>query len=493
MTPPKMILLGLDGATFQVLDPLIATGKLPNFNRLKTEGCWSEISSNIHPITPSAWASICTGLNPGKHGVFDFRKLDRENYRLDFVNGNSRKGETLWWVLSKKKKKVGIVNVPLTYPPEPVNGFMVSGMDTPFPTTHYTYPAGFSKEIEKAIGPYQIDLDGSCSSLEDYLAQVEAMFQKRIRFFEYLVTSHHELDLLFFVFVILDRFQHVLWKYLDPSQAAHALPEAAGYRKKVEQACCQIDELIGRYYFSNANLTSLMVVSDHGFGPLMKDVYLNRWLESIGLLVFKKSDFRGGIAFLENIDWSRTQAYSYGFFGQINLNLKGREAQGIVKKGREEKRLRAYIKEKAMEFIDPATQQRVVTGFFFNEELYKGAHAVLGPDIVLILKDYAYITRDGYESFTGDLFGEPMKYHDKAVPHSGNHRREGVFVFHRKDVLLKNTKLENTCLNDIFPTVLDFFDVKLPHHLDGRSLIPEIQGAPRVSFLKKVFSRLVRC
>ncbi|MDD5085429.1 MAG: alkaline phosphatase family protein [Candidatus Omnitrophica bacterium] len=472
----RIIILGLDGATFKVIDPMIERGLLPNFKRLKGEGIWGNLRSNIHPITPSAWASIYTGLNPGKHGIYDFRRLNRSDYSLNFVNGSARRGKPIWQVLSECGKKVGVVNIPLTYPPEKVNGFMVSGMDAPGNDCRYTYPEGFAGEIKSSIGDYAIDVNGSCSSCEDYLTQVEDMFAKRVKLFRYVMETKKDLDFLFFVFVETDRLQHVLWKYIDPENPAYLLPEAAGYRRKIEDIYRRVDELIGSYYFSNPKDTALMIVSDHGFGPLKKDIYLNKWFEQIGLLKFKDKNFGGGgISFLENIDWSKTKAYSYGFFGNININLRGREAGGIVKAGREEKKIKELITKKATQLIDPETGKKVVDKVYLKEELYSGDFTALAPDMLFIVDNYSYTSRDGYESFTDNIFEEPMKHHKHAVPHSGNHRIEGVFMMHFDGCRTSCPRKITLC--DVFPTVLELHDLNLNVDCDGHSII----GRERIS------------
>lgn len=465
----KIVVIGLDGATFKVIDPMIERGILPNFKRLKAEGIWGDLRSNIHPITPSAWASICTGLNPGKHGIYDFRRINRNDYSLKFVNGSARRGRPIWQTLSERGKKVGVVNIPLTYPPEKVNGFMVSGMDSPGDDCSYTYPEEFAGEIKSSIGDYAIDVNGKCSSREDYLSQVEDMFTKRLKLFRYIMETKKDLDFLFFVFVETDRLQHVLWKYIDPENPAYLLAEAAGYRRKIEDVYRRVDELIGLYYFSDPKDSALMIVSDHGFGPLKKDIYLNKWLEQIGLLKFKDKNLRtGGISFLENIDWKKTKAYSYGFFGNINVNLKGREGQGIVRPGKEEAEIKELIRKKALELADPETRSKVVDKIYFKEELYRGDFTVLAPDILLVVENYSYTSRDGYESFTDCIFDEPMKHHEHAVPHSGIHRLEGVFMLHSGDC--GHSCAENAALCDIFPTILKLYNLKSDPDCDGRPI-----------------------
>lgn len=465
----KVILLGIDGATFKIIDPLIERGLLPNFQRMKCEGMYADLISNIHPITPSAWASISTGLNPGRHGVYDFRRLNRKDYSLNFVNGDSRRGQAIWEILTKAGKKVCIVNVPLTYPPRAVNGIMISGMDAPPNAEVFTYPRGFSEELKKNIPDYIIDLDGQADTLDKYLAQTVQMFDARIKLFGYLLETKKEMDFLYFVFVEADRLQHVLWKYIDPNCNAYNSEKAPGYRNLVEKVYKRIDDLIGEYYFSKPANQILAIVSDHGFGVLEKDIYLNKWLEEIGLLKFKNQSHFQGISFLENIDWDHTYAYSYGFFGNININLKNREGSGIVIRGKHEQEIKKRIITEVEKLRDSETGEKVVDKVFHRKELYHGPYMFISPDIILIMKEYAYTSRDGYESFTGRIFEEPMKYHKGCVPHSGIHRLEGIFMLHGENVL--SCHIPKMVLCDVMPTILDLLDLKEKVDCDGRGAL----------------------
>lgn len=462
----KVVLLGLDGATFRLIDPMIAEGLLPNFARFRQEGACGPLRSNIHPITPSAWASISTGLNPGKHGIFDFRMLERKDYHLRFVTGKDRKGEAIWTVLNEHGLKTGVVNVPLTYPPEAVDGFMVSGMDAPDGETGWTYPEAFSAEIRKVVKDYRIDLNVLSVDLDDYVAQVESLLDNRIRLFRYLMEQKKDLEFLFFVFVETDRLQHVLWKYADPDGAGYHDPRAESYRKVLQRCYQRIDALLGEYATKESEDTAWIIVSDHGFGLLEKDVYLNQWLHEIGLLSFKNDSARENIAFLENIDWTKTRAYSYGFFGNININMKGREGRGIVDP-KEASRIEEMIRREALSLKDPGTGKSVVTCFFHKEELYQGKWIERAPDLLLIFKDYAYATRDGYESMTSEIFAEPMKYHTGTVPHSGIHRLEGIFMAYVPGERASLYSKRTITLCDIFPTVLKLFGIELPLDIDG--------------------------
>ena len=151
MTPPKLIILGLDSATWDLLGPWIDAGRLPHFAKIRSQGCNGHLKSIFPPITPGAWTSFLTGSNPGKHGIFNFTESKPGAYDIGFVVGGMRKVPTLWRLLSDAGMSVGTVNIPFTYPPEELNGYQISGADTPSERCDFVYPPELRKELETKI------------------------------------------------------------------------------------------------------------------------------------------------------------------------------------------------------------------------------------------------------------------------------------------------------------------------------------------------------
>jgi predicted AlkP superfamily phosphohydrolase/phosphomutase len=145
----RVLIVGLDGATFDLMLPWIEEGCLPNLARILRSGSKSPLESTIPPITPCAWSSFMTGKNPGKHGLFDFIEPHGE-HGFRFTNASFRDGETLWGCLSRHGRRVGVVNVPMTFPPEPVNGFLISGLDTPHELSPFMYPVEIRSDLKQA-------------------------------------------------------------------------------------------------------------------------------------------------------------------------------------------------------------------------------------------------------------------------------------------------------------------------------------------------------
>jgi predicted AlkP superfamily phosphohydrolase/phosphomutase len=468
MSRKRVILIGIDGASFKIIDPLIEKGELPAFALLKKEAMWGVLRSNVHPITPSAWASVATGLNPGRHGIFDFRRRRPESYEMRIVDARDRAGQTFWGVLSRLGKRVMVANVPLTYPPEAVNGVLISGMDTPHKDYQYTYPVRLNEEWGGRLDDYIIDVEKEYADEAEYVQAINDMLEGRIRLFSYIMEESNDTDFIFLVFVETDRLQHVFWKYADNAAGLSQDANAAKYRSVISDCYRKIDRFIGTYCMNECD--TLALVSDHGFGPLHKDVYLNAWLAKEGFLSFQKRAVpNNSINFLDNINWSKTKAYSCGFFGSIYLNKFGREPLGIVRGEREEKDVLGRISRQLKALKDPDDGKAVVDEVYYQGQLYKGDFTHLAPDLLVKMRDYSYVTRDGYESMDSRIFNTPMAYHPSKVKHSGIHRLEGIFLM-RGEGVPAGMQLKEAALCDVFPTLLSRFGYAADW-TDGRNLL----------------------
>ena len=214
----KVIVVGLDGATFTILQPLIDEGLLPNLKYIIENGIWGELESTIPPYTATAFSSFITGKNPGKHGVFDFLVKDKNTSRKRTVSSTSIKSIKLWDIISLANKTVGIINFPISYPPEKVNGFMISGFLSPKNAENYSYPENLYNEIREKIGDYIIDVETpdiqNLSEEEIYklLRQLYYATLRRKQILLYLM-KRYECDFLFVLFRSPDKIQHLFWKY----------------------------------------------------------------------------------------------------------------------------------------------------------------------------------------------------------------------------------------------------------------------------------------
>jgi predicted AlkP superfamily phosphohydrolase/phosphomutase len=154
----KVFAIGVDGGTLELVRPWAQAGKLPTFARMMAQGAVGELESTIPPITGPAWASFMTGKNPGGHGVGDWMRRVDGGYRLTPVNATEIKSRLFWDLLGQAGKRVGIINVPVTYPPRPLNGFLISGLLTPRGSQDFTYPPALAQELQQELGSYQAHL-----------------------------------------------------------------------------------------------------------------------------------------------------------------------------------------------------------------------------------------------------------------------------------------------------------------------------------------------
>ncbi len=463
----KVVLLGLDGATFTLLDPLLQAGRLPNLARLAHDGVRGPLRSTIHPLTPAAWTSAVTGLNPGKHGIYDFRRSRPGSYALELVNARQRAGQPLWRILNEQGRRAGIFNVPMTYPPDPINGFMISGMDAPGVESDFVYPSALRASLLQAAPAYQIDLDEATPDEDVLLERVQALNAAQIRAADFLVEQYGDLDFLMAVFVATDRLYHTFWRYLDPAQPTGSGERAASVRSVHEQILSDMDAALGRLRQWAGDDGTVVVISDHGFGPLEKDVYMNRFLLDAGFMHMRRGEATGSLA--DTVDWQRTRAYSFGFFGNIALNLRGREPLGCVEPGREAADVKRALIAALTDLRDPASGERMVDHVYRAEDLYSGQHVADAPDLLVVMRDYAYMTRDGYEGVRDRLVGPPMSLSKERLVHTGNHRLDGVLLMAGPGVRAGG-EVSGATLLDIAPTVLYALGLPAPATMDGRVL-----------------------
>ncbi len=302
MSSEKVFVLGLDGASPVVIDSLIALGRLPAFGQLKGEGVAGKLRTTIPPITGSAWSSFMTGKNPGKHGIFDFIHRKEGTYELAPINARLREGQSFWSRAGRAGKKVCILNVPVTYPPEEVNGIMVTGMLTPSGKIDYTFPPSLVKELDRVTQGYRIHITESYSQggEERFLRHLEEMTEMRKKAMEYLFGLE-DWDIFIVVFEGVDIIQHELWHCSDrthfrhdPSQEKY-LDVIASYYEKMDAILGQV---MGHWIGPEWNL---IVMSDHGAGPLHNLLYVNNFLMGKGFLHLKK----GALTTIRNLLFRR--------------------------------------------------------------------------------------------------------------------------------------------------------------------------------------------
>lgn len=514
----KVFVLGLDGATFDLIKPWVERMELPNFARLMKQGCHGKLESVLPPLTTPAWASFATGKNPGKHGIFDFAKRKPGSYDIEWNTSLSRKGKSLWNIVSSHGGRVVVVNIPNNYPLERVNGNMVAWMDAPGQTAGYTYPPELAKEIERNVGDYIITiLDWKENEdLARFRSNLRRMINKRAELTFYLMENK-PWDFFTVLFSATDIAQHCFWSFMDPSHPLHNRNDAEEFGDTILETYRHIDQILGELRDRLPDDTTLILMSDHGAGPLRSVVNLNKWLEENGWLTFAnstnlgaskrvhslsqsfarsvlsktlsllkrhlstntrsrlKSLFPGvrdkieGVMFSSLIDWERTMAYSLGSYGNIHINLSNREPEGVVGGGAEYEMLRDAISSSLMKLVDPVTGQKVVKRVFRREEIYSGPCVSQAADLLVQWDDAGYHSVQRFGKQEDAVFSDQLHFHLTNIRFTGHHRMDGIFAATGMGVK-ESSVIDGARIIDIAPTVLHLLGLPVPKDMDGRVL-----------------------
>ena len=503
--PKKVLVIGLDGATFDLLRPWMDEGHLPNLKRLMDTGAAGDLQSTFPPLTAAAWVSFATGVNPGKHGLFDFVFPRNGSYEVLVANPHLRSAEPMWSIASRYGKKVAIISVPMTYPPEPVNGVMLSCFMTPGPGSDFSYPPELKAELASQGLQFETSISEKHRSgdVGKFLDEVALSTKHRVDTVLHLMRTQ-PWDLFTFVFQSTDLLQHELWRLIDPTHPRHSAAEAAQYLDGWKRHYDLLDTYLGEMVAEAGPDTNVIVMSDHGFGRVTHLFYINNWLLAQGYLVrkrgpwaaFKQWTYRLGwtpmsvfklltwlhLAWLrqgfrfgqkygpakkiffsfDDIDWSRTRAFSFGNFGQVYLNVRGRQQHGIVAPGAEYDKLCAEISSRLLAYIDPLTGKPFIERVIRKDEIYAGQHFDDAPDLIALSRNLEYVsfgtTDFGSNHVTGQIFGM-----------TGYHRMNGIFIMNGPDVK-SAARIDGAAIVDLAPTILHMLGLPVPASMDGRVL-----------------------
>jgi predicted AlkP superfamily phosphohydrolase/phosphomutase len=524
---PKVVIIGLDAATWTLIRPWIAEGGMPNLAKLMRAGVSGSLQSVLPPITPPAWTSFMTGKNPGKHGVFHFVETERSGYEMNYANGASRRSPTIWKLLNTAGFSVGTMNIPFTYPPETLNGFQISGLDTPTANSPFVYPPSLKRELVDHFGKIYHDVRFlGFMSTDRRRAQVLAEMEKIDRQWAAIalyLLEHHPQDVMMFVFMSIDTVQHYFWQYMDRSHFLYDSKAKSLFGNAVRQVYERLDAVTGELITRLPADTSVLVVSDHGGGPVVdRTLFLNRYLHQIGLLHYQSKNgkddlrrkfgvqriaskiLRGGFSVLRKslssrqktilselfpslrkraelaytsfqlIDWSRTKAYCSEVLASppsIWINLKGVKSRGIVEPA-EYGALTDFIVKKLGDLKDPRTGKSIIARVYRRDEIFHGPFSKEAADLILDWwsEDSLFST---LPSFKKDKDKPPVIIREHRPSDDsewgGTHRRDGI-VIGRGPMLQTAIQIENAQLIDIAPTLLYLLGVPVPEDMDGKVL-----------------------
>ncbi len=536
----KLIFLGFDGLDPKITERMMSEGKLPHFSRLKNQGGYRRLRTTYPALSPVAWSTFATGVNPAKHNIYDFLSRDLRTYAPELSSARvtrkavemRRKSETFWKILGRNLVSSTILRVPITFPPEEFNGRLLSAMCTPdlrgtqgtfskfpgdageltgpegecipfrvsagvleiqgqrlplgageySPWVRLKFPSarGIARFLQTQNGvyvtPVQIDpeapalpishpryyatylakLLGSFSTLgmaEDTWALNEAAIDQAA-FLDQAALIQKEREAMFFS--ALERTRHgVVACVFDASDRVQHM--CFNDAPVIEALYRDMDRILGQTLPYVDTDTAIFVLSDHGFCAFRRGVNLNAWLLREGYLTL---DGEPG-DYLAGIDWARTRAYTFGL-GGVYLNLRGREAQGIVAPEQADT-LRRELAERLSGLCDDGAV--AIARAYLSTDLYRGPYLGAAPDLIV---GYADGYRASWDAAVGKVTDEVFVNNTKAW--CGDHCVDPHLV---PGVLFSNRPLhaQDPGIEDMAPTALRLFGIQPPAWMEGSSVV----------------------
>jgi len=467
MQSVDLLILGLDGASFRTLDTWMSEGWMPSLRTLAASGTRAVLRSVIPPYTPQAWTTLATGLDPGRHGIAGFTSAGGR-----LLDASAVRAPRVWDILAAEGWRVGTLNIPLTYPARALPGFQVSGMLAPSLASPFAEPPSLRDAIRAMSPPYVIDfVADKRDRLDPHIVdRLAAMLEARAAALS-IALDREPVEFLFVNFVVLDRLQHLYWKYLDPVEPLYGTREAEALRIRAAPLIRRLDEIIGE--LCAAARLGTMVVSDHGFQGERGKFYTNRFLEGAGLLALRGSPLRrvfrraAGLIppdlirplipkrwirrGLEATEGLIDRARSYAFASAI-------PGQGIHLGPRATPETAEEIIERLRRIEDPCTEGPLIRFVERRERIYRGDRVEEFPDIVFLAAEGAY-------EATPALFKRAAVVPSRRNDPGGAHHRDGIFIGAGR-LFRSGVERPAIALSDILPTLLAALGIRRDD-LDG--------------------------
>jgi len=431
----KVIVLGIDGVPFSLLNRFIKDGIMPNLANLSKKGAFTDMTASIPEVSSTSWSTFMTGVNPGKHGIYGFTELEKGSYRWRFPNSGDIKSDTLWDIAGRNNKKCIVLNVPSTYPAKKLNGILTAGFVS-IDLKKATYPES-AYDYLKDIG-YKMDVDTQKAqeSSEELAKDIERTFSSRKQAILHFLDNH-EWDLFIGVITESDRLHHYLWTALhDEGHPQHGF--FIDFYKK-------LDIFIGEMYSRYADEIPFIIMSDHGFASIKQEIYINFWLREKGYLRFKKEN---PDSFEEIHPDSKVFALDPARF---YIHLKDKYPLGSVEVN-EYEGLRQRLKDELLSL--DFNGNKVIKTVLLKENIYSGSQYDNAPDLVAL-------PYDGYDLKSSvnktQLAGRGFL--------TGGHTRENAVFFINRPLYKKDINII-----DVGPTIISLLGIK-ENSFDGRCLL----------------------
>jgi len=482
----KVLLVGMDGAPYDLVKQWTDQGELPNLKELIRAGAFGVLYSQLDE-TPPAWSSIYTGKNPGKHGVFDFQFRKPGTHEFAPINATLRDSKDIWELLGEKGLRVGVLNAPIAYPPREVNGVLVAGFLAPGEKVRYTFPDGLQEELKVAVPGFRHSSTDEIQLNFQKKKYVQAIYDKVENLGKaarYLI-SRDSFDFFSLIISETDHVQHWFWDKMERGPGTK-------YGDVILNTYRIADRVLGEIIEEYSKDAYVLVISDHGGTLLRRLFHTNYFLHSIGMLDFKRSlpvrakrglyslgvtqGLFGLIArtkifplryllrpfslSLKDVDWKTTKAYSFGY-GQVYLNKSVAEGQtgGDSPGGTGYEDLRSSVIEALLGAVDPATGTKPIVSASRREAIFSGPHTKDAADIQLALAE-------GYEAFPWASISD--RAFSPNTSRSGGHNTRGIVLMKGEGV--KQGPITGAAVTDIAPTILYLMGIAVPPEMDGHVL-----------------------
>jgi len=495
----KVLIIGLDGASWRVLDDVVLAEHMPNLNRLRKEGASGVLESTFPAITPAAWTTCITGCHPQNHGLLDFRRYSFKDNCFHITNSTVVEVPSMWHYLSERYR-VTCLNVPFTYPPYPVNGIMVSGLGCPGTSCEFAYPPEFKRKILAAISDYgfalskeginkhQDDPEKSKFEFQTIISDMARRFEQRLELVE-LAQKEQPADVTMVQFQQLDLLQHIFWTYVCPATR----DKYPWHRDQIFGLYEKLDKIIGRLLGMIDLSTGLAVVaSDHGLGEVNFTVHANMLLESWGYIkrsgIFsrmvrrtrrnlmklqKKSDGYMTLKLKEPVNWARTKAMVLRrpVYGALYVNVKGRMPNGCISPGKEYDQIIDELQELFESVVNPHNNEKVFSSVITPKQMFgRKDDATLER-----FGDLMLLQRGDYRMSTS--MKKRIDIFEAASPDSLSsswHRPDGIFVLHGPGV--KKQAAVDADIADIAPTIYSWLNMSIPAEVDGKPMVDAFEN-----------------
>ena len=491
----RLVILGLDGATWSVLDPMRRRGVMPNLDALLARSAHGTLRSCIPPVTSAAWTTMMTGCDPSRHGVFDHRYFDMPAGKLKVNHARRVRVPTFWHQLSDAGRSMISLNLPVTYPPLPVRGVVVSGMDAPHLDAALSGAPEFAGRLRAEVPGYHLRSiwkrpPRDLAEMEENARQTADLFLAEAEAGLLADRMVPDWSALLVQFQLLDPFQHRAWRYLNVDETGI---EDRPFNAAAEGVMAGLDRAIGKLCeLAEKRAAGVMVVSDHGFGPCLGRVHVNRVLidagvarvpglagrlrrrasqaaEHLSLWGAKRDDpearsasFDQSIAAQFPFDWKRTLAFAphQDTAAMVYLNSAERRPGAPLATPRQVDDARAATIAALSEAKHPETGAPLFPRVISTADAYGIDPAREGFPDLIAPPDEPYWVR--CKLAPGRDWIEP----DPQMP--GTHRPEGVVSVAGPGITPGRTI--DADLRDVAPSILAWFGLPIPHHVQGRNL-----------------------